>query len=364
MAPCQHVKAHQDKDTPFDDLSWPAKLNYWADEQATQALDEFPLGEETNWWPLPVCKAYLEVNGRICTAKGIQHLEEWVNEQPLHEYYVQKHEWSRETLFSIDWDAFRGARRQYKYNDITFSTKMCCRWLPTYHKQLEMKMVTTETCLKCDDVEDQAHIFQCEHRRKWKQGFIAGLTKLLEKYSTEPKVRDGIIAGLESWLDKRENTYSWDPQKHIGWEQFLSGFLSEEWGHRQEKHLRTIGETKLTARTWGMKLIQYMWEQAKKAWKIRNDLVHDQDDNDAKHRYRMELETKVKHLYKYKDQLIATDKDILANPLEEILSMKTTALEAWFEVAYEGVQHGVRGSQSLKNQGLRDIRMYFPQEST
>ena len=46
IAPCQHVKAHQDREKPFEELDWPAKLNYWADEEATKALKSFPNKEE------------------------------------------------------------------------------------------------------------------------------------------------------------------------------------------------------------------------------------------------------------------------------------------------------------------------------
>ena len=35
----QHVKSHQDKNIPFDELSLPAQLNFRADELATQALE-------------------------------------------------------------------------------------------------------------------------------------------------------------------------------------------------------------------------------------------------------------------------------------------------------------------------------------
>jgi hypothetical protein len=79
IVPCQHVKAHQDKEKSFDELDWPAKLNYWADAEATKALKEFPSNEQHVWHPFPTCTAYLEVNGKICMAKNIKLLEEWVN---------------------------------------------------------------------------------------------------------------------------------------------------------------------------------------------------------------------------------------------------------------------------------------------
>ena len=58
------------------------------------------------------------------------------------------------------------------------------------------------------------------------------------------------------------------------------GFRHEDCGHQQSKHFHKIKENNVSATTWGMNLIQYLWEQGKKAWKIRNDLVHD-DGNPA-----------------------------------------------------------------------------------
>jgi hypothetical protein len=117
-------------------------------------------------------------------------------------------------------------------------------------------------------VETQAHLFQCSSRAAWKQDFVGGLRKLLSKNKTETKVQDALVAGLDAWLDQRQNTHKWDPQKDIGWQQCFLGFISDEWGQKQQEHYNTLGEEKLTARTWGMQLIQYLWVQAKKAWKI------------------------------------------------------------------------------------------------
>ena len=127
------------------------------------------------------------------------------------------------------------------------------------------------------------------------------------------------MEGLDAWLDKRPHTAQWDPQKDIGWEQCFLGFLSNEWGHIQAQHYKKLGERKLTAQIWGMKVIQYIWTMAKKAWKIRNDVVHDDTDPATKHRYRTEVEEKVRYLYILENQLSAFDRDLLAEPIEEKL---------------------------------------------
>jgi hypothetical protein len=353
------VKAHQDKEKPFEELDWAAKLNCWADEQATKALQEYPDGEQHFWHPFPCCEAYLEVNGRICTAKSIKILEDWVNEQPLHDYYKEHHGWTDKTLHSIDWDVYGGARNQFKYNDSSFCTKLCCGWLPTYAKQFQIKAATCDRCIQCNEVEDTNHLFQCKHRADWKKEFINGLKMLLDKNKTTDRVKDGLVDGLDAWLDNRQYIMKDDPQKDIGWEQCFLGFLSHKWGHMQAEHYKRLGERKLTAQIWGMKVIQYIWTMAKKAWKIRNDIVHDDKDPLVKHRHRKEVEEKVRYLYSLKNRMSAFDRDWLAEPLEEKLKGRTHELETWHDETYPIIRECVRDYEERSKQGMKDIRDYF-----
>jgi hypothetical protein len=356
--PCQHVKGHADKDKAFEDLTWPEELNYWADIEATKALNGHPPGEEHNWYPFPTCTAYLEVNGTIQTAKSIKNLEDWINEKPLHAYYREVHGWNEKTLHNIDWDAFKGARRQYKYNDLAYSTKLCCKWLPTYAHRCRWEEGVIDKCISCNEVETQPHIFQCKERSAWKKEFINGLRTFLTNHQTDEQVKDGLVAGLDAWVDGRANTHPVDPQREIGWEQCFMGFLADNWGHRQAKHFAKIGETEVSATTWGMKLIQFLWEQGKKVWKIRNNLVHADDDPTIKNRFREELELNVKTLYRNEHKLSAIDRDLLAVPLERRLTEKTYALELWYEENHTLIADCVRDFESLKTLGLQDIRKF------
>jgi hypothetical protein len=361
--PCQHVKGHADKEKEFKDLTWPEELNYWADIEATKALKEHPDGEEHIWYQFPTCTAYLEVNGTIKMAKSIKFLEDWINEQPLHAYFKKTHGWTDSTLDDIDWDAFKGARRQYKYNDLSYSTKMCCKWLPTFAHRCRWEEGLIDKCLTCNEVETQTHIFQCKDRGEWKKQFISGLRTFLTNHNTDEQVKDGLVAGLDAWIDGRENTHPIDPQKEIGWEQGFMGFLAADWGHRQAKHFARTGETEVSATTWGMKLIQFLWEQGKKAWKLRNDLVH-ADDPASTSRFREELEFKVTTLYRQEPKLSAIDKDLLAVPLEQRLTEKTSALELWHEENYILIRDCVMDFEALTERGLKDIRNFFKPKDT
>jgi hypothetical protein len=236
---------------------------------------------------------------------------------------------------------------------------LCCGWLPTYAKQFQIKATTSDRCIQCNEIEDTPHLFQCKHRSDWKKEFINGLKKLLDKYKTADKVKDGLVDGLDAWLDKRQCTVQDDPQKDIGWEQGFLGFLSHKWGHMQAAYYKKLGEQKLTAKTWGMKVIQYIWTMAKKAWKIRNDIVHDDKDPLVKHRRRTTVEEKVTYLYSLENQMSAFDRDWLAEPLEERLQSRTHELEVWHDETYPIIRECVRDFHERSKQGMKDIRDYF-----
>jgi hypothetical protein len=197
----------------------------------------------------------------------------------------------------------------------------------------------------------------------WKREFISGLRTFLTNHNTDEQVKDGLVTGLDAWIDGRANTHPIDPQKEIGWEQCFMGFLADDWGHRQARHFTRIGETEVSSTTWGMKLIQFLWEHGKKAWKLRNDLVH-ADDPASTSRFRKELEIKVSDLYRQEPKLSAIDRDLLAVPLEQRLTEKTAALELWHEVNYPIIRDCVMDFEALLSKGLRDIRNFFKPTDT
>jgi hypothetical protein len=112
-----------------------------------------------------------------------------------------------------------------------------------------------------------------------------------------------------------------------------------------------------------MKLIQFLWEHGKKAWKLHNDLVHANDPASTS-RFRKELETKVSDSYPQEPKLSAIGKDLLAVPLEQCLTEKTAALELWHEVNYPIICDCVMDFEALQSKGLRDIRNFFEPTDT
>ena len=62
----------------------------------------------------------------------------------------------------------------------------------------------------------------------------------------------------------------------------MYGYISAKWGHTQERHYQMKRGLQdqdhsihQTSYTWAMKLITFLWCQAKSLWKLRNQELHD-----------------------------------------------------------------------------------------
>jgi hypothetical protein len=235
IKPCIHVKGHLDKKKSIEELPWPIQLNCRCDQLATEILHNYKDKEQDNMFPLPACPAYLLCNGTYITSKSIKYIEDLTNEQQLHAYHKKRHQWDEITFRDIDWDAFRTARR-FKTTSKNFTTKLCHKGLPTLKRLHKYKERESPHCIKCNSIEEQAHIFQCTSQSEWKKTFIKNLRRHLKKYDTAPKLKVAILAGCTTWLDAKPNTHYYNPQASIGWEAFHYGYLAAEWQHEQAAH--------------------------------------------------------------------------------------------------------------------------------
>ena len=71
-----HVKSHQHKKIPFEQLPLPAKRNVQADHLATDSLQEQIHNEPAPFIPLPNCLAYLQYKGEYICAHELTKLRE------------------------------------------------------------------------------------------------------------------------------------------------------------------------------------------------------------------------------------------------------------------------------------------------
>ena len=329
---CQHVKGHQDKHKPLEELSWQAKLNYLADKGASAILESYQDDEENKWFPLPVCRAYIHIIDKVQTSTIIRSIEDRINELPLHEYLKDKHKWTDRELYDIDWDAYKGARRQFPKLQRSYTTKLCCKWLPTATR-VALYNNSSDQCVLCNQPESQTHIFLCQHdtRQKWRHQTITNLDKFLTKQNTAPAIKDRIKNGLDAWLHGRPTNVQNDPQSSIGWESFFYGYIAAEWGHEQQRYLHKNKKSdKDSAYTWAMKLIQFLWQQSHIIWLQRNNDVHG-DSEDSKQSTLKSCEARLRAVYSLQDEVSYYDKQIFSKSIDEMLRLPIRQIHKWLK---------------------------------
>eukprot|EP00957_Ditylum_brightwellii_P063673 4833106-Ditylum_brightwellii.AAC.1 len=97
----EHVKGHQDDDSPYDNLELPAQLNVDADQLAMQChinnreiLLDIPC--------LPINNAQLVHDIGVLTGHYFKNIQDIATEKALAEYIMYTNQWTQETYYWID----------------------------------------------------------------------------------------------------------------------------------------------------------------------------------------------------------------------------------------------------------------------
>jgi hypothetical protein len=98
---------------------------------------------------------------------------------------------------------------------------------------------------------------------------------------TDPVIVDQLCKGLQLWY-QGENLHVVDPrpliiaQCNLGWDAFLEGFISKEWGEQQQAYYVSKNSRK-TGYRWTVALILKLWNIAWDLWSHRNGYEHKND---------------------------------------------------------------------------------------
>jgi len=137
------------------------------------------------------------------------------------------------------------------------------------------------------------------------------------------------MEGLDAWLHNRPNNCKLNIQHQIGWEAFFYGYIDAEWGHRQQRHIyKNKTQQTDSAYTWGMKLIQFLWQQSHVAWLQRNKDVHGNSIM-AKDSTLLSCEARLKAVYSLKEEVPYYDKQIFSKTIEDMLKLPVKQIHKW-----------------------------------
>jgi hypothetical protein len=156
-----HIHSHQDENTEWQQLKFPAQLNIMADELATQQRNQMdkPAEEVKN-----IATAQLRINNMAITRDSQRELLTAAGKIPLQEYYHQKWGWSHTVFDTISWTIQHKALRHFEIGDQTRILKFVHGWLPTQSCLYKEGAATSPRCKLCHDLyENNVHLLNCRH---------------------------------------------------------------------------------------------------------------------------------------------------------------------------------------------------------
>jgi ribonuclease HI len=159
----KHIKGHQDKETPIQDLSMTARMNVEADQLAGEyqyeshhVHDQVPMITGTG----------VQVEGPkgTITSQLENVLRQLGTEEALIKYLLNHEKWTSDVLDRIDWKAYENAVRNCRAAHAQFITKLTMDLLPTGKRVYRYKPYYDHCCPSCGEAqEDRKHVLRCKH---------------------------------------------------------------------------------------------------------------------------------------------------------------------------------------------------------
>ena len=323
----QHIKGHQSGRTISDMATW----NIRCDDLATIARN-LPKVKE---WHLHTSRASLEINkGDVATNIPLT-LRQAHGSQAFRAYAQKKYKWSGSTIESIDWPIHGRAIKQMKGGNKKVITKFIHGWLPVN----KHASTTTKTlCQICRISEEtQEHMIQCNHTRcKKEKDKARDITlKALRSTRGDPVLIDIIYTNCTSEPTKqvKESQYPRRyksiiiSQNKIGWDQVIKGRVTTKFVQHHDQYAM-VNKIPTDGEQWMTRIIKVMWEHVATCWKIRNDIVH---DNETRESNIEELRNEVSQLYDMKKHIDPCDRHALATDMSKVMKYSPTAMKKWIE---------------------------------
>jgi hypothetical protein len=118
-------------------------------------------------------------------------------------------------------------------------------------------------------------------------------------------------------------------QTELGWNHFIRGRISIEWGHIINDH-KTNTETKdFKAETWGANLLHINWKYIIQLWAVRCEAVHGTNNNEANIIIKERMLEEIRHIQASNRELLLRDIEWLHEDMQTIDKYDNKALETW-----------------------------------
>ena len=366
----QHVKGHQDDDTPLQELSLLSQLNVAADEYAGDFRIQH--GEYRPLIPLsPTRTVALDINGKTIHRGFKRAIRDAAHGPQLLEAMQLRYNWKERVSETIDWEVHRQTTHSQKERR-THYVKLCHDILPTGSIICKYGQSLPDYCPLCKSPrEDFHHILRCGHpsRAKWRHKLLSSLKTLCYTIKSDPTLVEILLSGLTSWLQQTPQPIvdihpDYAPlvhaQSEIGWNQFFQGRISTQWAEMQQWHYDGFPKVKgRDGSSWSRKILNHIFTHWNQLWDTRNADLHGKDTTTRAIAVKEQSIRELEILYSYRHKVLQRDATYFFDSLDEHKSLPSHIIRQWINTYQPLILKSAKDAKTKSLLNVRPITTYF-----
>ena len=208
---------------------------------------------------------------------------------------------------------------------------------------------------------------------------LRNLARKCEELGTMPRLKQLLLQAIGDWTlhtssdDNEFTVHMLDAplsirrllhqQNAIGWDHFLLGRFSSEWGALQDEYYARqarVTETKRqTGQRWQIAIIGTIWQQWFLLWELRNKDLHGADARSKALAEQRVVDRMLIDIYDFRNQMEPSVRQLLHQDITDHFSKTVTYNENWLAVYGPLVKMSIKRAKAKAIQGVKSIRHYF-----
>ena len=267
------------------------------------------------------------------TSKLTHHINTAAHESCLHEYCMQKYDWSMSTMNTISWETLHLSRKNRTPTQLMHSSKLAHDWLPVMHREGRNSGNTQCPGCECPD-ETLHHFLTCNNRLMaerrteslqtlWARGTRKGAPKLFMTQLVH-YIAEATDTKLPTTTTRDPRlTSAFAAQDVIGPLMLLRGIIALEW-------IRILTDMGMPhPQRMMVFIVRTIWDDVvQPLWSTRNNILHN-NPNFTSELTHTQLGDRMLWYLQHKDQLARQDRFLARYSSSCIDKMSTTIRREW-----------------------------------